>query len=63
MAKKAEKPTEELLSAGKWAEKLGISPAKLKKAIQEMEIAPDSVRCNCNYYSTATIEKVKNAIK
>jgi|DewCreStandDraft_4_1066084.scaffolds.fasta_scaffold00565_14 hypothetical protein len=63
MAKKPEKLAEELLSAAKWAEKLGISAAKLKKAIQEMEIAPDNVRCNCNYYSSSTIEKVKKTLK
>lgn len=65
MAKKTspqENPTTQLLSTGKVAELLKVSPNKLKKAIQQLQIEPDAVKCNCNYYSLETIEKIKKAL-
>lgn len=52
-----------LLTAAKWAEKFGASPAKFKKAILELNIEPDLVKGPCNYYSEQTAEKIKSAIK
>lgn len=52
-----------LLTTAKLAEKIGASPAKVKKAIQELNIEPDLVKCRCNYYSETVAEKVKSAIK
>jgi biotin operon repressor len=53
---------EELLSAAKWAEKLGVSQGKIKKAIETLEIEPDHKKGKCNYYSEATMEKVKKSL-
>jgi hypothetical protein len=54
--------TEDLLTAAKWAEKLGVSQGKVKKAIDTLEIEPDQKKGKCNYYSEATMEKVKNSL-
>ena len=59
----AEKNTkEELLTAAKWAEKIGVTPAKFKKAIGELQIQADIVKANCNYYSKASADKVKKSL-
>ncbi len=59
----AEKSKEELLTAAKWAEKLGISPSKFKKAIEELNIQADSVKGKCSYYGSKTAEKIKKSVK
>jgi hypothetical protein len=53
---------DELLTAGKLAEKLGVSAAKVKKVITELNIAPDLVKSNCSYYGTKSAEKIKIAL-
>jgi len=54
--------TEELLSAAKWAEKLGVSQGKIKKAIEQLAVEPDQTKGKCNYYSEATMEKLKKSL-
>ena len=54
--------TDDLLSTGKWADKLGVSAAKIKKAIIELNIEPDQKKGNCAYYSSETMDKVKKAL-
>lgn len=54
---------EQMLSAGKLAENLGVSAAKVKKVITELGIEPSMVKCRCNYYSTKEVEKIKQALK
>lgn len=49
----------EMLSAGKLAEKIGATPAKVKKAITELKIEPAMTKCNCNYYSPDSVMKIK----
>jgi ribosomal protein L30E len=49
----------ELYTAGKLAEKLGVSQGKVKKIIEAENIEPDEVKRNCKYYSEATAQKVK----
>lgn len=61
MAGKTEKK-EELLTAGKIAEKLGIPPKKLKQVMEELKIQPDQKRGNCNFYNLQTMEKIKQAV-
>ena len=56
MAKKTEG---EMLTAGKLAEKFGVSAGKLKKIIQELAIEPDKKKGACNYYSEKTAKKIK----
>ena len=53
----------ELFTAGKIAESLNASPAKVKKAINELEIQPTSKKGVCNYYSKEIVEKIKQYIK
>lgn len=50
---------ENLLTATALAKKLGVPPAKVKKAIEEAGLQPAKVRCGCSYYSekdAATLE-------
>jgi hypothetical protein len=53
----------DLLTAGKIAAQLGVPGAKVKKAIQELGIKPDAKKGVCNYYSKATVSKLKSALK
>ena len=54
---------DELLSAGKLSKEMGFSAAKVKKAIEQLNLEPDNVRCGCKYYSTKHIPKLKKAIE
>ncbi len=59
----ATKAQEELLTAAKIAERLGVSPAQVKKAIAAAAIAPAVKKGGCSYYSAATVKKIQKAIK
>ncbi|MBF0418959.1 MAG: hypothetical protein HQL78_02205 [Magnetococcales bacterium] len=50
---------EELLSAGKMAKELGISDAKVKKAIQSLGLEPVAKKGACNYYGPDALAKIK----
>lgn len=52
----------DLLTGGKIANELGISPAKVKKLIEELKIEPDQVKGACKYYGLKTIEKIKKTL-
>ncbi len=52
---------DDLLSAGKLAKEIGISAAKVKKAIEALDLQPDNVRCGCKYYSKDRIPEIKKA--
>jgi len=54
---------DEMLSAGKWAAKLGVPAKKFKDAIKAAGIEPDSKKGACAYYSSKTAEKIKRKIK
>ncbi len=54
---------EELLTAGKIAQVLEVSPKKIKEAIEKAGIEPDSVKGACKYYGAKTVEKIKAAIE
>ena len=49
----------ELYTAGKLAEKLGVSQGKVKKIIEAENIEPDEVKRNCKYYGEETAAKIK----
>ena len=49
----------DMYTAGKLAQKLGVSAGKVKKAIEAENIEPDEVKRGCKYYSEATAEKIK----
>ena len=51
-----------LLTAGKIAKELGVSDAKVKKAIQELGLQPEEKKGACSYYSQAQIAKIKKAV-
>ncbi len=53
---------EELLTAGKLAEKWGVPSGKVKKAIDTLKIQPDSKKGACNYYNASTAGKIKKAL-
>ncbi len=42
--------SDELLTAGKIAEKLGVSAAKVSKAIKDNAVEPDQKKGNCAYF-------------
>jgi len=54
---------QELLTAKKVADQIGISEAKVKKIIKDNSIEADQVKCRCNYYASETVEKIKSLIK
>ena len=55
--------TDEMLTTGKLAEKFGVSPTVIKKAITELGIEPDQKKGPCAYYGPASTAKIKTKIK
>ncbi len=53
----------DLLTAGNMAKALGVSDAKVKKAIQELGIKPAAKKGVCNYYTRENMARVKSAVK
>ena len=53
----------DFLTSAKIAEQLGVSPAKVKKAIQELNIEPDMKKGVCAYYGKASVSKIQKACK
>ena len=54
---------DELLTAGKIAEKLGVSPAKVSKAIKEGGVEPDQKKGNCAYFGPEKVSKLEELLK
>jgi hypothetical protein len=52
----------QLLTAGNIAKTLGVSDARVKKAIQQLHIKPQAKKGLCNYYSKEILAKVKGAV-
>ena len=52
-----------LLSPAKVAEALGVSPAKVKKAIESIGLQPTSKKGICAYYDAAAVKKIQAALK
>ncbi len=53
----------DLLTAGAVAKQLGVSDAKVKKAIADLKIKPTAKKGVCNLYSKEVVAKVKAAVK
>lgn len=53
----------ELLTTGKMAKEFGVSAKKVKMAIEQLNIAPDVKKGNCNYFYRETAEKIKAALE
>ncbi len=54
---------EDLLTAGSIAKELGVSDAKVKKAIKELAIEPKAKKGVCCYYSQDVLARIKTALK
>jgi len=52
-----------LFTAGNIAKELGVSDAKVKKAITELGLTPAAKKGVCNYYAKADIAKIKKILK
>ncbi len=52
-----------LMTAGAIAKELGASDAKVKKAIAELGLAPESKKGACSYYGADALKKIKAALK
>jgi len=50
------------LSAGAMSKELGISPAKVKKALSELGIEPDFAKSGCNYYYAERAVQVRESL-
>jgi biotin operon repressor len=55
--------TSGMFTAAKLAEKIGASPAMVKKLIDTLKIAPVEVKGACKYYGEAALKKVQAALK
>ena len=54
---------DDLKTAGNIAKDLGVSPAKVKKFIDDKNIKPDHSKGACKYYGAKTINKIKSGLK
>ncbi len=54
---------DELLTAGKIAEKLGVSPAKVSKAIKDNGLEPDQKKGNCAYFGPEKVSKLAELLQ
>jgi hypothetical protein len=52
----------ELLTAGKIAVQLNVSPADVKNAITALKLKPAAKKGACTYYAAADVAKIKKAI-
>ena len=57
----AETPT--LLTASAMAKELGVSDAKVKKAINELGLVPAQKKGCCSYYTGEDLAKLKAVLK
>jgi hypothetical protein len=56
-----ETPT--LLTAGVMAKDLGVTDAKVKKAIKDLGLAPAAKKGCCSYYTSDDLAKVRSVLK
>lgn len=54
---------QELLTAKKVAEKLGLKPKQVTDYITEQGIEPDQRKGACKYYGPKTVARIKKALK
>jgi hypothetical protein len=53
----------DLMTSGNIAKALGVSDAKVKKAIKDLNIKPEAKKGVCNYYSPTALAKIKATMK
>jgi len=54
---------DELLSAGKIAEKLGVSAGKVSKVIKETALEPDQKKGACGYFGPEKVKQIEEALR
>ncbi len=54
---------EDLKTAAAWSKELGVPEKKLKDAFKAAGLEPDAKKGVCAYYSKASAEKAKKAVK
>ncbi len=54
--------TDGLMTAGNIARQLGVSDAKVKKALGSLKIKPAAKKGPCNYYAAGVVPRVKAAL-
>jgi len=52
-----------LMTAAALAKELGVSDAKVKKAIAELGLAPKEKKGACSYYGADALKKLQAALK
>ena len=55
--------TSTLLTAGVMAKELGVSDAKVKKAISELGLSPAAKKGCCCYYAAEDLKRIKAVLK
>jgi tRNA U34 5-carboxymethylaminomethyl modifying GTPase MnmE/TrmE len=55
--------SDELLTAGKIAEKLGVSPGKVSKTIKAEGLEPDQKKGNCAYFGPEKVKQIEELLK
>jgi hypothetical protein len=53
----------DLLTAGKIAQELAVSDARVKKAIAALGLKPAAKKGACSYYERAVLPDIKKALK
>ncbi len=51
------------ITAANIAKELGASPAKVKKAIDELKLVPVAKKGACSFYSRDAVKKIKASLK
>ena len=54
---------EELFTAKKIAEKIGVSAGKVNKYLKENDVAPEKTKGACKYFGPTTVAQVEQALK
>ena len=55
--------TKDLLTAGSLAKLLGVSDAKIKKAIVQLKLEPTAKKGCCNLYAPESLKKIQDVLK
>jgi len=53
----------DLISAGNIAKELGISDAKVKKAIKDLGLLPAAKRGVCSFYDREAVARIKETVR
>jgi hypothetical protein len=61
--RRSEMADEGQITSANIAKELGVSAGKVKKAIDEMKLAPVAKKGACSYYSRDQVKKIKDSLK